>query len=426
MKRFKETEIGLIPEEWKVDTIGNNFEVKQGKAVSQKNRIGNNQKPFLRTANIFWNKIDLTVLDKMHFTNEEEARFKLEKYDLLVCEGGAVGRTAIWLDNLEGIYYQNHLHRLRLKENKILPMFFMYWMMYCIQYTDYYSGVENKSTIPNLSQSRLNQLVFPIPKKNEQFNIAELLTIIKANIDKRFQIINTLQKLKKASMQKLFTEGFSDEPLKDTVIGKIPKSWEVVDLKDTGEVIYGIQAAVANNTKPIGTKILTNINIDLNGKLNLDKIRYYKLKSKRDFSSILQKGDILFNWRSGSKEHVGKTALFDLEGEWTHSSFILRIRPNKKVNNYFLYAYLNNLRINGYFVKQQTYSINAKFNKSAIEIMPVVLPKIEVQNKIAESIIAVDTKLELNIKRKNNLEQLFKNLLNQLMTGKIRVKDIEI
>ncbi len=127
MKGFKETEIGLIPEDWYVKYIADLFSIQQGKQVSKKNRIGDNQLPFLRTANVFWGKFELTTLDKMHFSEDDENKLKLKYGDLLLCEGGDVGRTAMWKNNIERIYYQNHLHRLR-KIKKLSPDFYLYWL----------------------------------------------------------------------------------------------------------------------------------------------------------------------------------------------------------------------------------------------------------------------------------------------------------
>ena len=166
-------------------------------------------------------------------------------------------------------------------------------------------------------------------------------------------------------------------------VTSIPKDWKIVELQTTGDVIYGIQASVANNIEPIGTKIITNKNITLDGKLIFDKINYFEIKTERHRNTILQKGDILFNWRSGSKAHVGKVAYFDLEEEYIHSSFILRIRPNDSINGKYLYQYLFWLRESQYFIKLQSYSINAKFNKSSVNSLPTIIPPIKEQKIIA-------------------------------------------
>jgi hypothetical protein len=72
---------------WSFVRVDEIFEIKQGKQVSQKTRDGNNQKSFLRTKNVFWNRLDLSELDQMNFTESEEKRLKLEYGDLLLCKG---------------------------------------------------------------------------------------------------------------------------------------------------------------------------------------------------------------------------------------------------------------------------------------------------------------------------------------------------
>ena len=109
------TELGKLPATWRVQRFDSLFAIQQGKQVSKKNRVGENQRPFLRTKNVFWGRLDLSGLDEMHFTETEEKRLALAPGDLLVCEGGDIGRTAIWQGELARCYYQNHLHRARLR-----------------------------------------------------------------------------------------------------------------------------------------------------------------------------------------------------------------------------------------------------------------------------------------------------------------------
>lgn len=196
----------------------------------------------------------------------------------------------------------------------------------------------------------------------------------------------------------------------------IPDSWNLVPLEKAGDVVYGIQASVANNIKPIGTKILTNKNITIDGQINLEKINYFELTTDRHFKTILKKGDLLFNWRSGSKEHVGKTAFFDLDGEYTHSSFILRIRTNHKVERWFLYFYLNYLRVSNYFLKLQTYAINAKFNKSALNRLPVILPPLDEQKRIAYVLSTVQKAIAQQEQIIQTTTELKKALMHKLFT----------
>jgi restriction endonuclease S subunit len=201
---------------------------------------------------------------------------------------------------------------------------------------------------------------------------------------------------------------------------QLPKEWQTLALEKTGAVVYGIQAAVANNVEPIGTKILTNKNITLDGQFDLEKLNYFKLTTPRHKATILESGDILFNWRSGSIEHVGKTAIFRLPGEYVHSSFILRIRPFDTVSNDYLFYHLRFLQKSGYYARMHTYAINAKFNKSAVNALPVVLPPLPEQKKIAHILSTVQRAIEAQEWIIQTTTELKKALMHKLFTEGLR------
>src|SRR3990172_12824730 len=415
MAEMTSTELGKFPATWRVQRFDSLFAIQQGKEVSKKNRVGENQRPFLRTKNVFWGRLDLSALDEMHFTETEEKRLALAPGDLLVCEGGDIGRTAIWKGELARCYYQNHLHRARLRDDTADSLFALYWFWYAFEVGSVYFGRGNVTTIPNLSQSKLCELPLPVPPLPEQRKIATVLGLVQQTIEQQERLIALTTELKKTLLHQLFTQGLRGEPQKQTEIGPVPESWEELPLEKAGEVVYGIQAAVASSLKPVGTMILTNKNITLDGNIVLEKINYFVLKKKRHHETVLKKGDLLFNWRSGSKEHVGKTAYFDLAGEFVHSSFILRIRPSDEVTGRYLFYYLNFLRESGVFLKKQTFSINAKFNKSAINELPTYLPGEEERREIVGALDAVDMKLEVLQAKRHLIEDLFRTLLQQLM-----------
>ncbi len=193
-QKATQTEIGIIPERWKTASMGSLFEIQQGKALSPAARSGL-LKPFLRTANIHWGSVDTTSIDKMNFTEEEESLYALRSGDLLICEGGDIGRTALWNGEIQPCYYQNHIHRLRPKNAEVIPAFYMYWMDAAMNLFGLYAAEANRTTIPNLSKGRLSSFIVPFPPKEDQQKIVEYLKAIDNKIvveKERLAILNDL------------------------------------------------------------------------------------------------------------------------------------------------------------------------------------------------------------------------------------------
>jgi len=433
----KQTDIGLIPEDWEVDYLGNIVISRKG---LQRGPWGGSIKKEIfvekgfqvfEQSNVIHNNF---FVGRYYITKDkflELKDFEVTPGDILITAAGTMGKIRIVPPGIQKGIINQALLRVRLNDTFIDKTFFVYLFENLVN-----KGLIEKyshgATLKNLTSIKhLSKIEIPLPPLPEQKKITHVLSKIQQAIETQEQIIKTTQELKKALMQKLFTEGLpasggaEPEPQKQTEIGPIPESWVVADLEKTGDVVYGIQAAVAHLKEPIGLPILTNKNITLDGKIDLSKLNYFELKTKRHFATILKKGDILFNWRSGSKEHVGKTAYFNLEGEYVHSSFILRIRPKSDVNNKYLYYYLTYLRLSEYFIKLHSYSINAKFNKSAVNKLPTVLPPIDVQELVADYLTDIDIKITAEENKLLYLKDLFSSSLNNLITGQIRVKDME-
>ena len=165
----QQAEIGEFPSTWAINRVDSAFEIQQGKQASKNNREGNNQRPFLRTKNVFWNQLELSTLDQMNFTKTEESRLELQPGDILTCEGGDIGRTTLWDGEVQRCYYQNHLHRLRSVNGRADAQFTVYWFWYAFNVANIYFRRDNVTTIPNLSRSRLAELPMapPTPRTKE-------------------------------------------------------------------------------------------------------------------------------------------------------------------------------------------------------------------------------------------------------------------
>jgi len=130
---------------------------------------------YLRNKNVQWGWIDTDDLFSMDFNDREAAKFELQKGDLLVCEGGEVGRAAIWNNSIEECYYQKALHRLRPKSEKITNEFMAHWMMFAFLLTNTYGVTGTRTTIAHLPEIKLKPLLVPIPAPKELDEIVDAL-----------------------------------------------------------------------------------------------------------------------------------------------------------------------------------------------------------------------------------------------------------
>ena len=169
-----------LPDGWSWCLLPNIAHSELGKTLDQAKNTGDLH-PYLRSVNIRWDEVDLSNVNQMRFEPEEIERYTITKGDLLICEGGDVGRSAIWISDND-ILYQNALHRVRFWGG-INPRFFMYYMMFYESkgiIKDICKGV----TIKHLTGNVLNSIPFALPPLVEQ-------TAIVTRIDEAFNLLNT-------------------------------------------------------------------------------------------------------------------------------------------------------------------------------------------------------------------------------------------
>ena len=101
------------PMGWPVKRFDRICESRLGKMLDRKQQTGQRPRPYLRNANVYWDRLDLNTVLEMDFDESDREEFRLRKGDILICEGGEVGRCAIWNDELPECYFQKALHRVR-------------------------------------------------------------------------------------------------------------------------------------------------------------------------------------------------------------------------------------------------------------------------------------------------------------------------
>ena len=201
----KQTEIGPVPESWELLPISDLFETQLGKMLSQKAKVGDSPKPYLRNKNIQWGRIDTDDLLTMDFNEREAEKFLLWSGDLLICEGGEVGRAAVWHGSITECYYQKALHRLRPKSTKITNEYMALWMMFAFLLTNTYGVTGTRTTIAHLPEIKLKPLLVPIPSREERDELVRSINSIEQKIETHRGKLNSLQDLFRTLLNELMT-----------------------------------------------------------------------------------------------------------------------------------------------------------------------------------------------------------------------------
>lgn len=163
-----------IPASWAWCHLNDIAESDLGKTMNKGQNSGE-LVPYLCSINVYWNKIDLSKIKQAQFTEIELAKYLLQKNDLLICEGGDIGRAAIW-DINETMYYQNALHRVRFY-GKIFPKFFLY-ILSLYKALGLLDKKSKGMTIKHFTKTALNSIVIPLPPLLEQKRIIEKIELL--------------------------------------------------------------------------------------------------------------------------------------------------------------------------------------------------------------------------------------------------------
>lgn len=409
---------------WTWRPLGELFAIGAGKTMSAAARNGADKTPFLRTSNVFWDRIDLSTVDKMAIPEHELSAKSLQPGDLLVCEGGEIGRAAIWNGEVETMSFQNHLHRLRPIADNAEPRFYVYFLQSAFTQLGIFEGSGNKTTIPNISRSRLAALEVPHPPLDEQQAIVASLAQVREAIGRHDQITLVAQELKRAAMHKLFTRGLRGEAQKKTEIGPIPQSWV---MRPIGEYAQQMQYGLSIRGASQGRYPILRMNCQQDGKVLLRDLQYVDIDDKIANTYRVRSNDILFN-RTNSLELVGRTAIVEFDMDIVFASYLVRISVHgRRLNSHFLNYFLNWETTQRELKKLASRGVSqANISAGKLKSFAIPIPKINEQREIVAILGVIDRKINLHRRKRAVLDDLFKTLLHKLMTGKIRTADLNL
>lgn len=199
--------IGEVPEGWEVKRIKEIGNLRLGKMLTERPIPGFHQRPYLKSKNIDWLNLKLDYVEEMYFSDSELTNLRLNKNDLVISEGGEVGKTAIWNNEIQECYIQNSVHKLTFGHN-CNPRYYLY-LFYNLGHVGYFKSIVNLVSIMHLTYEKLRRIEVSVPELEEQNKIATYLDdkcskidLIISNLDKQ---ISKYGELKRSLIDEVIT-----------------------------------------------------------------------------------------------------------------------------------------------------------------------------------------------------------------------------
>lgn len=409
---YKQTETGLLPEDWEVGYLGEkeiaDLIMGQSPPSSTYNKI-NQGLPFLQGKAEFGRVYPSPIL----YCSKPAKTAKAN--DILLSVRAPVGDVNI--SPFECCIGRG-LAAIRVNEQKLSSVMLFYYLKLKKKRIE---SLSSGSTFKAIKRSDVERFPIPLPPLPDQKKIAEILSTVDEGIEKTEQTIEKTERLKKGLMQELLTKGIGHKEFKDTEIGRIPKNWEVKKVID----LFNVETGTTPSTKQVEYWVDGHINwvtpadmSKLNGKLYIqNSVRKITEKGLKAANLVLMShGSIIISTRApvGYVAVIKGSATFNQGCKGLMSKNIEGISPE-------FYAY--------YFLSKRTVLENSsggstfkELTKSSLENLKLPHLQLPEQKKIAKILSTVDNRLELLRKKKEKLERVKKGLMNDLLTGQKRVK----
>jgi len=362
-------------EGWTYKKLGDVCESELGKTLNSAKDKGELH-PYLCAVNVLWDKIDISSLKETKFEDSELERYSVKQGDLLVCEGGDIGRAAIW-DKDYPILYQNALHRLRFSEN-ILPRFCLMYLMNLKEKGDLDAKYGKGVTIKHLVKSSLLSIPIPVPPLSEQEHIVSELDLLSSIIEKKNAQLKEYDKLAQSIFYDMFGDPMTNE-----------KGWEVKRLEDVCyHITDGDHMPPPKSEKGIPFLTIANIdkdtrNLDFSNSFFVPQEYYDNLKEERK----ARINDLLYTV-TGS---YGIPVIIRTTRPFCFQRHIALIRPNQeKVLTMFLFNWALCPSVKNEADKVATGIAQKTVGLNSLRQFVVPLPPLSLQQSFASKIEAIE------------------------------------
>jgi type I restriction enzyme S subunit len=416
------TPIGEIPKDWKVQKVEDLFVVETGTTPPTKER------EFWEGGTINWiTPTDLSKLKgKLRIGNSERkiTEKALEEVNLTLMSKGSlilstrapVGYVSV-LDE-EATFNQGCKGLVPKNSEEIVPEFYCYYLSNKKQRLQNLSG---GSTFKELSKKRLEKFTIPYLPIEEQRAIVGVLGVVDSAVELVDKVIWKTERLKKGLMQTLLTRGIGHKEYKQTPIGKIPKDWSVVKIKDVAEVKGGKRVPKGQKFADYKTPHPYIRVVDFkNMTVDTANLKYLPPRIYSSIKRYTISSDDVYISIAGT---IGLAGLVPKELDGANlTENAAKLCNLRGVAKEFLAYVLNSGVTKGQIAAYVGKAQQPKLALFRIKKIRIPLPPPPEQRKIAGILSTIDKKLELEMKEKSRLERIKQGLMDLFLTGKIRVK----
>ena len=424
--------LGSIPVSWAIGPLKREYQVTLGKML-QPESSSNADKlmPYLRAANIQWNGVDISDIKQMWFSPRDMSQLALKDGDLMVSEGGDVGRTCIWKGEISNCYFQNSVNRIRSKG--MASTRFLYYWIQSIKEQGYIDVVCNKSTIAHFTAEKVEVIPVPIPSPVEQTSIVSFLdhetTKIDALIHQQVALIELLREKRLAVISDAVVRGIDPSvTFRDSGVdwlGQVPAHWAVYPIsKISTKITNGFVGPTRDILVDGGVPYIQATHIK-DGIVRFGNEYFVREQwSKGHAKSILKEGDVLIVQTGAGTGDVGLVR--ETENGFNCHALII-VAPDKKMLHG---QYLRDVLVSAYgrakLSSIQTGAMHPHLNCGEVKFVMVPLPPVAEQIQISEFIQQVTDEFDLLcLHAKRAIETLIERrvaLVSAAVTGKIDVR----
>lgn len=354
---------------WPVRPLGELAETALGKMLDKGKSKGLPHVPYLRNVNVQWGRINTDDLKTMELADDERERFGVRAGDLLVCEGGEIGRCAIWHGRADYIAYQKALHRIRPGES--LDVRFLRYLLEHHSGNGTLGSLATGSTIAHLPQQQLRRIPVPHPPLDEQCRIVDLLEDHLSRLDAaESSLLLALRKSNAMVTSSLVAQTTAERP-----------SWLHSTVGAEAELVeYGASAKCVPAEDDSSVPVLRMGNLR-GGALAWDSLKYLPSEHEHFPRLLLRCGDLLFN-RTNSAELVGKSAVFEDDRMASFASYLIRVRFKDAANPKWANMVINSPMGRRYVASVVSQQVGqANVNSTKLKAFPLPLPTREEQDR---------------------------------------------